>query len=67
VAIAMLVLWILVIHPAETALTLLLLVLILILAQKKLVTLYWDANTLLNMISKLLDNKTNVTPTLAMS
>jgi len=56
-----------VIHPAETALTLLLLVLILILAQKKLVTLYWDANTLLNMISKLLDNKTNVTPTLAMS
>jgi len=51
----------------ETVFTLLLLALILTLAPKKPATLFKDASTLLNMTSKLLDNKINATPTLAIA
>jgi hypothetical protein len=61
------VLLILAMHQVETASTLLSLVLMSILAQKILAILFKDASTPLNMISKLLDNKTNATLTLAIA
>jgi hypothetical protein len=61
------VLLILAMHQVETASTLLSLALMSMLAQKILAILFKDASTPLNMISKLLDNKTNATLTLAIA